>query len=92
MPMTIYAGTALSVDTLLETQWQRSSLGMWYVRAMDGHHWINMYDQHELMRVCDNPLGPTCPYTGKLLRVTDGCFVHQNKRALAAGDIGIHVP
>lgn len=91
-PMSIYAGTALSVDTLLEMQWQRSSLGMWHVRANDGKHWLNMYDSRTLFEICDNPIGPTCPYTGKLLKVTDGCFVHANMSAYEAGDIGIHVP
>lgn len=91
-PMTIYAGTALSVDTLLEMQWQRSSLGMWHVRANDGKHWLNMYDSRTLFEICDNPIGPTCPYTGTLLKVTDGCFVHANMSAYEAGDIGIHVP
>lgn len=91
-PMTIYAGTALSVDTLLELQWQRSSLGMWHVRAGDGKHWLNMYDSKTLFEVCDNPVGPTCPYTGKLLEMTEGCFVHANSSAYRSGDIGIHVP
>lgn len=92
IPMSIYAGTALSVDTLLEMQWQSSSLGMWHVRAGDGKHWLNMYDSKTLFQVCDNPVGPTCPYTGKLLEMTDGCFVHANASAYEAGDIGIHVP
>lgn len=92
IPMSIYAGTALSVDTLLELQWQSSSLGMWHVRAMDGKHWLNMYDSRTLFEICDNPVGPTCPYTGKLLVMTDGCFVHANASAYEAGDIGIHVP
>lgn len=91
-PSTIYAGTALSVDTLLEEKWSESSQGMWCVRAGDGAHWLNMYDRETLLKVCDNPQGPTCPYTGKKLNVTDGCYVHGNQQALAAGDIGIHVP
>lgn len=91
-PSTIYAGTALSVDTLLEEKWSESSQGMWHVRAGDGAHWLNMYDRDTLLKVCDNPQGPTCPYTGKKLNVTDGCYIHGNQQALAAGDIGIHVP
>lgn len=59
---------------------------------MDGKHWLNMYDSRTLFEICDNPVGPTCPYTGKLLVMTDGCFVHANSSAYAAGDIGIHVP
>lgn len=64
VPMSIYAGTALSTDTLLETMWQASSFGMWHIRAKDGKHWLNMYDKKTLFEVCDNPAGPTCPYTG----------------------------
>lgn len=92
LPMTVYAGTALSTDTLLEDKWRHSSMGMWHVRAMDGKHWLNMYDRKTLYEVCNNPQGPTCPYTKKKLDVTDGCYVHANKQALEAGDVGIHVP
>ena len=91
-PSTIFAGTALSIDTLLEAKWQASSMGMWHVRAMDGTHWLNMYDKNTLLKVCDNPQGPTCPYTGKLLDVTKGLYVHANQKAMAINEIGIHVP
>lgn len=89
---TIYAGTALSVDTLLELEWQRSSQGMWHVRAGDGRRWLNMYDKDVLQAVCDNPDGPRCPYTKRKLVVTDGCFVHANEAAFNAGAVGVHVP
>ena len=92
MPMTIYAGTALSVDTLLEAMWQDSSLGVWHVRAGDGRTWLNMYDKDTLFKVCSHPQGPTCPITGKLLDVTNGLYVHGNKDAYDNGRIGIHVP
>lgn len=92
MPMSVYAGTALSIDTLLESKWQESSMGMWHIRAMDGKHWLNMYDSDTLDKVCRNPLGPTCPYTGKQLVVTDGCYVHANNAALQSGRVGMHVP
>lgn len=91
-PSTIFAGTALSIDTLLEAKWQASSMGMWHVRSMDGAHWLNMYDKDTLLKVCNNPQGPTCPYTGKLLDVTGGHYVHMNQKALAINEIGIHVP
>lgn len=91
-PSTIFAGTALSIDTLLEAKWQASSMGMWHIRAMDDAHWLNMYDKDTLSKVCDNPQGPTCPYTGKLLDVTRGCYVHANQKAMAINEIGIHVP
>lgn len=91
-PSTIFAGTALSIDTLLEAKWQASSMGMWHVRAMDDSHWLNMYDKDTLYKVCNNPQGPTCPYTGKLLDVKNGCYIHANQRAMAINEIGIHVP
>ena len=92
MPTKIFAGTALSIDTLLEAKWQESSMGMWHVRAMDGKNWLNMYDKDVLYKVCSNPQGPTCPYTGKLLKVTDGCFVHAYEDRYKDGRIGLHIP
>lgn len=92
MPTKVFAGTALSIDTLLEAKWQESSMGMWHVRAMDGKNWLNMYDKDVLYKVCSNPQGPTCPYTGKLLRVTDGCFVHAYEDRYKDGRIGLHIP
>lgn len=92
MPTKIFAGTALSIDTLLEAKWQESSMGMWHVRAMDGKNWLNMYDKDVLYKVCSNPQGPTCPYTGKLLKVTDGCFVHAYEDRYRDGRIGLHIP
>lgn len=92
LPMTIYTGTALTTDTLLEQKWRESSMGMWHVRAMDDKHWLNMCDKDVLAKVCDNPLGPICPYTGKRLNVARGSFVHANRQAMEAGNIGLHIP
>lgn len=92
MPTKIFAGTALSIDTLLEAKWTDSSMGMWHVRAMDDKHWLNMYDKDVLFKVCSNPQGPTCPYTGKLLNVTDGCFIHAYPERAREGRIGFHIP
>lgn len=92
LPTVVYSGTALSVDTLLEANWIDSSMGMWHVRAGDGKTWLNMYDKDTLFKVCDNPQGPTCPITGKLLKVTDGCFVHAKQGNMNSGRIGVHIP
>lgn len=88
---TVFSGTALSVDTLLEQKWQDSSMGMWHVRAGDGS-WLNLYDKDTLFAVCAHPQGPTCPITGKRLNVTEGVYVHAKPSALDAGRVGIHVP
>lgn len=92
LPTVVYSGTALSVDTLLEANWLDSSMGMWHVRAGDGKTWLNMFDKDTLFKVCDNIQGPTCPITGKLLKVTDGCFVHAKKGNMDSGRIGVHIP
>lgn len=92
LPTVVYSGTALSVDTLLEANWIDSSMGMWHVRAGDGRTWLNMFDKETLFKVCDNIQGPTCPITGKLLKVTDGCFIHAKKGNLNSGRIGVHIP
>lgn len=92
LPTVVYSGTALSVDTLLEANWLDSSMGMWHVRAGDGKTWLNMFDKETLFKVCDNIQGPTCPITGKLLKVTDGCFVHAKQGNMNSGRIGVHIP
>lgn len=92
IPSTVFAGTALTIDTLLESKWQASSQGVWNVKSPDGTHWLNMHDQDTLYKVCNNPKGPTCPYTGEVLDVKNGCYVHENLQALAVGEVGIHVP
>lgn len=91
-PMELYTGTALTIDTLLEQKWQESSKGCWHVRARDGKHWLNLYDEETLYKVCSHPVHPVCPYTGKKLIMTDGVYVHDNMRALEDGHIGLHVP
>lgn len=92
IPSTVFAGTSLTIDTLLESKWQASSQGVWNVKSPDGTHWLNMHDQDTLYKVCNNPKGPTCPYTGEILDVRNGCYVHENLQSLAVGEIGIHVP
>lgn len=91
-PMTVYSGTALTTDTLLEQRWLMSSQGCYHVRSGDGKHWINLHDPDELWKVTDNREYPIDYYTGKPLNVTDGVFVHANQDAMEDGDIGLHIP
>lgn len=92
LPIVLFTGTALSTETLLEQEWQKSSQGVWHIKAGDGKTWLNMHDEETLLKVCDNPSGPTCPITGKLLDVTDGHYVHGYRERLDRGYIGLHVP
>ena len=88
---TLYSGTSLSMDTFLETKYQDSSQGTWHIRSPDGTHWIDCGDQDQVLKTI-KPAGPTCPYSGRLLDVTDGCFVHAQEDHLEAGRVGLHIP
>lgn len=92
LPITLYTGTAMSTETLLEQEWQKSSQGVWHIKAGDGRTWLNMHDEDTLLKICDNKRGPTCPITGKLLNVTDGHYEHMYPERLNQGYIGLHVP
>lgn len=92
LPLTLYTGTAMSTETLLEQEWQKSSQGIWHIKAGDGRTWLNMHDNDTLLKVCDNPRGPTCPITGKILDVTNGHYVHAYPNRIANGYVGLHVP
>jgi hypothetical protein len=91
LPITIYSGTSVTVDTPLESRYVQSSGGVWMMRARDGKHWINCGDPDDVLRVF-KPEGPTCPYTGRLLDVTDGDFVHADQNMYKAGRRGLHIP
>ena len=91
MPSTVYAGTSTTIDSPLECRFQESSMAMWHIRAGNGKDWINCGDEEEVLKII-RPEGPTCPYTGKLLDVTDGTFVHANRRMQLENQIGFHIP
>jgi hypothetical protein len=96
MPVTIYAGTSLTIDTPLEARWMDSSKGTWHIRT--GHVnklgegiWINTGDKEQVLKII-KAQGPTCPISGKLLNVRDGEFVHEDLNRLRAGYQGLHIP
>lgn len=91
IPSKIYSGTSLTVDTPLETRWLQSSQGEWHIRAMDGKHWINTGDKEDVLRIIQKN-GPTCPYTGRILDVTDGFYIHRFPELLKEGKVGLHIP
>lgn len=97
MPCTVYAGTATTVDSLLETKFQNSSKGTWLVPAPHytsktvGKGWLNMNDVDDVL-ACINVVGPINPATGKILEVEKGHFVHEEQEAFLMGRIGFHIP
>lgn len=97
MPGAVFAGTSTTMESLLETKFQASSQGMWFLRAPGytsgsaGKGWLNCGDPNDVMKIIQ-PQGPTNPATGMLLDVADGRFVHQFPDLLDRGYIGFHIP
>jgi hypothetical protein len=91
MPSTVYAGTSTTIDSPLECRYQESSMAMWHIRAGDGKNWINCGNEEEVLKII-RPEGPTCPWTGRRLDVTDGTFVHANQSMQYENQIGFHIP
>ena len=91
MPSTVYAGTSTTIGSPLECRYQESSRATWHIKSPDGKHWINCGDIEEATSIIQ-PAGPTCPYSGQLLDVTQGTFVHENERAMLDNQIGFHIP
>jgi hypothetical protein len=95
-PVTIYAGTSLTIETLLETNYQDSSRATWHVRSparnkLGESIWLDTGDKETALKII-KPRGPTCPYTGRILDMTDGEFVHADLKMLRAGYKGFHIP
>jgi hypothetical protein len=90
MPVTIYAGTSLSVDTFLEEKWSNSSLGLWVIRCDCGHFNIPV-PEHNVMDMIQ-PDGPSCVKCHRVLNVKSGRYEHHDKQALDAGREGYHIP
>lgn len=96
-PITIYAGTSTTVNSLLETQYQDSSQACWllkapgYVSDSAGRGWLNCGDQNDVIKAM-NPGGLVNPATGKVINVTDGHFTHQITSKFEQGFLGFHIP
>jgi hypothetical protein len=96
-PITIYAGTSTTVDSLLETNYQDSSQACWLLRAPGyesksaGKGWLNCGDQEDVMKAM-SIRGIKNPATGKIIDVTDGHFVHQLQSKFEQGYLGFHIP
>ena len=91
MKITIFAGTALTNDTALETRYQKSSQGRWMIKCHHCEHWINTGDAEEAISMI-RPAGPTCPSCSGILNVRNGCWHHPFKKNLAANWVGLHIP
>jgi hypothetical protein len=91
LPVTLYTGTSLTIDTMLESKYQMSSKATWHVRSPDEKHWIDMGDREMVLKTL-SPEGPVCPFSGRPLDVRQGQFVHEFPSLAAAGLVGLHIP
>jgi hypothetical protein len=96
-PITIYAGTSTTVNSLLETKYVDSSQAAWFLKAPGyhsktaGHGWLNCADADDVLAAM-RPQGLTNPATGKVIDVTEGHFVHQIQQKFEMGYLGFHIP
>jgi hypothetical protein len=91
LPVTIYAGTSTTIDSMLEGKYMDSSKGTWHVRSPNETDWLNLGDRETVLSMI-RPEGLTCPITGRLVDVTDGEFVHEDLYLAEAGLTGLHIP
>lgn len=90
IPITIYAGTSLTVDTALEYRWSESSKATWHLKCGCGE-WLNTGDAAVALTMI-KPQGVCCPKCSRVLDVRDGNYVHEDMEMRDAGKIGIHTP
>lgn len=91
MPITIYAGTSLTTDTMLESKWSESSQGVWVTKCNGCNHDNIPLPEHNVLDMIQ-PRGPSCVKCGKLLSVSSGRFIHQSDRMYQLGYRGFHIP
>ena len=91
MAVTVYAGTSLTTDTLLEKKYSESSQGVWVTRCPAcGHDNIPLPDHGVLDSI--QPMGPACCKCSRPIDVRTGRFIHADTNKLNAGHVGLHVP
>lgn len=91
LPVTIYAGTATTVDSPLADRYDSSSRGTWWIRDGRGRRSINCGDK-DILEKCMRPQGFCCPWTSRKLDVIDGLWVHEYPERLEMHRVGFHVP
>lgn len=91
LPVTIYAGTATTVDSPLADRYDSSSKATWWIKDGRGRRSINCGDKDILWK-CMRPEGFICPWTSKKLDVVDGMWIHEHPERLEMHRVGFHVP
>jgi hypothetical protein len=89
-PVTIYAGTSLTTDTMLEKKWCESSQDLWVMRCGCGHENIASLE-HGVLDMIQRD-GLACRKCGRLLNVRTGKFIHSYAQLVKLQQIGFHIP
>ena len=90
-PITIYAGTSLTTDTMLEKKWSESSQGLWITKCTGCNHENIPLPEHQVLDMIE-PSGPACAKCGRPIDVRTGRFLHAYPERVACGRKGFHIP
>jgi hypothetical protein len=90
-PVTIYAGTSLDTNTMLEKKWSDSSQGLWLMKCDHCNHYNIPLPEHKVLDMIQ-PNGPSCVKCSRPVNVRDGQFVHSYPNLVSAGRKGFHIP
>ena len=90
MPITIYSGTSISTDSMLEHKWNESSQGSWFMYCECGHWNIPLLEYGVLDMI--QPNGPSCIKCKRILQVREGKFIHAYPEQFKRGFRGFHIP
>lgn len=90
-PITIYAGTSLTTDTLLEKKWSESSQGLWITRCTHCNHDNIPLPEHGVLEMIQRA-GPSCSKCGRPIDIRSGKFIHAYPAKVTAGRKGFHLP
>ena len=86
----VYAGTPLTMDNLIETLWQKSSMGEWATKCLHCNYWSIASLDTDLMRMIQKD-GLRCGKCGKDIDTINGEYIHRVD-SRAATDRGLHIP
>ena len=92
IPTTIFSGTSLTTDSMLEAKWEQSSMGIWTMKCPSCKKYNQPIPEGNVMKMIQ-PDGPSCVHCGHLLDIIGGGdWVHESVERYNAGFKGYHVP
>src|SRR5216684_833934 len=83
-PITIYAGTSLTTDTLLEKKWSESSQGLWITKCSHCNHDNIPLPEHGVLEMIQRT-GTSCAKCGRPIDIRSGKFIHAYPSKILCG-------